>query len=435
MKKIICLLTAVLLTASLFAGCTKSAPANSSPAAPVSKTESKVEAPKEVQISVLVAETPALTANLYKTIFDRFEKANPGIKIKKEVYPTGDQNAFTKTLHSTGQLPDVLLLGQDDLPRVEGAMMELPQDLYSLLEDAAIRKYNGKVYNMALSKQIRMNVFYNKDIFAKYNLAPPKSWDEFVNICKTLKSNNVVPIIGGGPDKPFASGAMLHNPMLTAMMQELNPNWPQDMADGKMRWTDAEVKEMIKRWKSLIEAGYYHKGSMSFTYEQYCDEFMKGNAAMVVDGIWASGALDKAKTNVGYFALPGMKGVKYYPVGYGNPLGISAKTKYPEEAKKFLKFMFTDEEAYKAFIQADSSLSTTKKPVSYTAGKTMNEMFKALGGLTGITAFMEVDYQPTGYKPLFQKLGQDLLSGGDADKLINDLEKKYRELIEAQKKK
>jgi multiple sugar transport system substrate-binding protein/raffinose/stachyose/melibiose transport system substrate-binding protein len=34
-------------------------------------------------------------------------------------------------------------------------------------------------------------IYYNKTVFAKYNLQPPKTWDEFLVVCDTLKKNGV----------------------------------------------------------------------------------------------------------------------------------------------------------------------------------------------------------------------------------------------------
>lgn len=39
-------------------------------------------------------------------------------------------------------------------------------------------------------------VIYNKDIFAKYNLQVPKTYDQLLNVSKTLKDNGVTPFYG-----------------------------------------------------------------------------------------------------------------------------------------------------------------------------------------------------------------------------------------------
>ena len=43
-----------------------------------------------------------------------------------------------------------------------------------------------------------MNVWYRQDIFKKYNLEVPKTFDELEKVCETLKENGVVPFATGG---------------------------------------------------------------------------------------------------------------------------------------------------------------------------------------------------------------------------------------------
>ncbi len=40
-------------------------------------------------------------------------------------------------------------------------------------------------------------VYYNKKVFEKYGLEPPKTWDEFMAVNETLKKNGIHPIVTG----------------------------------------------------------------------------------------------------------------------------------------------------------------------------------------------------------------------------------------------
>jgi raffinose/stachyose/melibiose transport system substrate-binding protein len=43
--------------------------------------------------------------------------------------------------------------------------------------------------------------FYRKDIFAKYNLNAPTNWDEFLQVCDTLKKNGEIPVVIAGAEQ------------------------------------------------------------------------------------------------------------------------------------------------------------------------------------------------------------------------------------------
>ena len=60
----------------------------------------------------------------------------------------------------------------------------------------ALSSVNNKQYFVPTS-YYWWAVYYNKTVFAKYNLQPPKTWDEFLAVCDTLKKNGVTPIAIG----------------------------------------------------------------------------------------------------------------------------------------------------------------------------------------------------------------------------------------------
>ncbi|MFQ7551442.1 MAG: extracellular solute-binding protein [Blautia marasmi] len=41
---------------------------------------------------------------------------------------------------------------------------------------------------------------YRKDVFEKYDLEVPKTWDDFLNVCQTLKEKEEIPLIVAGKE-------------------------------------------------------------------------------------------------------------------------------------------------------------------------------------------------------------------------------------------
>jgi multiple sugar transport system substrate-binding protein len=398
--------------------------------------ETKENTEKIVEITWLTFETPGLTAQLYDKIIERFEDANKGIKVIREVSPQ-DRDAYLKTMYATGQLQDVIL-GADALSNVDEALLPIDEQVYSLLEDAAVFKKNDKVISIPLSKQVKGNVYYNKDLFKKYNLQIPETWDEFVNVCKVLKDNNEVPIIGGGPDKIWLTGVMVSGPMLTSALNTADPNWPQALKEGKITFNGPIIKDVITRWKDLIDKGYYHEGSYDFTYAQMVDEFFKGTAAMVVNGAWMAAQADKTETSfeIGWFALPDKNETKFVAVDFGNPLAINNNTEYPEEAMKFVKFLIEDKESYGAFLKADGSQSTTKEVVEYEMGPVQKEVMDKSSKLTSAIQYIKVkgkDALPPGIAKVTNVAFQNIFIGSSVDKELDNVEAKYRTFLKDKK--
>ncbi|MCT4685907.1 ABC transporter substrate-binding protein [Vallitalea sp.] len=441
MKKKISLILICVLFMFVISGCgNKSTTQNPDTQADNKDTQANSETDentdKTVEIRWLTFETPGLTAQLYDGIIERFEAANKGIKVIREVSPQ-DRDGYLKTMYATEQLQDVIL-GADALSNVDGALLPIDEEVYSLLEDAAVFKKDDKVTTIPLSKQIKGNVFYNKSLFEKYNLQIPNTWDEFVNICKVLKDNNEVPIIGGGPDKAWLTGVMLSGPMLTSALNTADPNWPQALKEGKMTFNGPVVKDVINRWKDLIDKKYFHEGSFDFTYAQMVDEFFKGTAAMVVNGAWMAAQADKTENSfeIGWFALPGKNETKYVPVDFGNPLAINNSTEHPEEAMKFVKFFIEDKETYGAFLKADGSQSTTKEVVEYEMGPVQKELLTNSSKLTSAIQYIKVkgkDALPSGIVKVTNVAWQNIFIGSDVDKELDKVEEKYRTFLKDNK--
>ena len=56
---------------------------------------------------------------------------------------------------------------------------------------------DGKYYGFAPTTWVG-GYFYNKDIFQELGLTEPQTWEEFLNVCKTLQENGTRPIIERG---------------------------------------------------------------------------------------------------------------------------------------------------------------------------------------------------------------------------------------------
>jgi len=56
--------------------------------------------------------------------------------------------------------------------------------------------FNGNAYAVPLGMQMLNGVWYNVKIFKKYKPQEPKTWQEFQNVCSTLRANGLDPATG-----------------------------------------------------------------------------------------------------------------------------------------------------------------------------------------------------------------------------------------------
>ncbi|WP_316858665.1 extracellular solute-binding protein [uncultured Cohaesibacter sp.] len=163
---------------------------------------------------------------------------------------------------------------------------------------------DGKVYGIPLNVHIINNVFYNKKIFAKLGLTPPKTWEEFKAVAKTLKDNGIQPLAN-------ASGPAwtLYN-TFPAILSVLGDEGFYKLASGDMAFNGPEMHKAMQLFTDTYVANYMKNWS-GYTWSTAADQFVKGNVAMYQMGDWLSSYLKDAGMKPGedydFFPAPSGK--------------------------------------------------------------------------------------------------------------------------------
>ncbi len=121
---------------------------------------------------------------------------------------------------------------------------EFPQGLRDAMS------FNGKAYGLPYVVEY-WGVWYNKDIFAKYNLKVPTTWDEFLQVCETLKKNGITPMVQS------VQGGWTTFIMFEEMVARQDPQLYVDLCEGRVKYSDPRVKKAFTVWADLIAKGYF----------------------------------------------------------------------------------------------------------------------------------------------------------------------------------
>lgn len=421
MKKIFTFILACMLAVSISAcGSNKTA---DKPAETSSPESTATPGTKSVEIVFQSWVTPNLTAEFYDGLIKKFETANPDIKVKR-IQPPGNEGSadnYLKTLLASGDFPDVVQNVTTKLFVDADALLEIPADD----EIKSIKNYetdliNGKLYQItSAGSQPQTIIFYNKKLFAEAGITTlPKTWAEFMDVCAKLKEKNITPLLTAGD---WTSGFTFS--ALTSPTVYLNKKaWYSDRYDGKVKFTDADWIEAASYYNELVQKGYFNKGVLSIDYAAVEQEFLKGNGAMYPMGVWFTASEAKANKDfeVGVFPAPTKDGSQFILGGEnGGGLAISKKTKNPEAAIKFAKFMMLDRENNKKFLETDGLFSTMKDPVKWDMSPLQTEVSNLLANNPPMVGFYnnKVGSVPVaGIQDQYNKVSQNILAQqGKAD--------------------
>lgn len=289
----------------------------------------------------------------------RFKEANPGIEVAAVSFENDPYKTKLKVALGTEAGPDVFHSWGGGWLKAfvdAGLVEDLTPHLASMgWKDAipesalSVATYDGKTYGIPLG--LNAVVFwYRKDIFDKYGLKPPKTYDAFLDVIKTLKANGVIPISLANKTKWPGAFYLIYF-ALRIGGEELFLNAFNRKAGYS--FADIAFVEAGRRIQELVDLGAFPPGFNGLNYDtgESRQLFYAGRAAMELMGGWYVNSMRSEAPDilgkVDFFpfpAIPGGKGDPSSVVGGASPVfSVSSKTKNKKEALELLRYL-TDKE-------------------------------------------------------------------------------------------
>ncbi|ANF98422.1 extracellular solute-binding protein [Paenibacillus bovis] len=341
-------------------------------------------------------------------IIQDYEKQHPDIKIQTEILGNDQYREKLKVLASSNELPDVGMTWSDGFlkPYVEGQLFTPLDDVIDAnLKDTFIpgvkESYaiDGKTYGMPLELNISY-IFYNKELFKKYNLQVPKTYSEFKNIVKTLNDNKVIPAAVGNKEGWPGSFWFMY------LVDRIGgPTILTDVIQGKRSFDDPAIVQAATEVQNLVDMNTFEKGNSGLSNDEAKGYFMNEQAAMFLTATWelpnytTSPDVPQAfKDKIGYFKFPlyeGGKGtdINSYVGGPGVGLFVAENSEVKEQAKDFAAFL-VKEWGNKSVTDA-GVIPATKVD---TAGKKLDPMYveilKDLSSASNVTTYFDTQASP-----------------------------------------
>lgn len=331
---------------------------------------------EDVTLELLIHQNAPLVD--YITAFNqKFEAKNPGIKVNVSVVKADELAMSTQTRLTANDVDIIDMFGfaQGIQPFMKGAdkpnwqalieaglLLDLSGQSFLKNYDAPTVKdagsFNGKVYEVNTGRYAFTGVFYNKDLFKKYNVKIPTTWKEFVAACDTFKKAGIPAIACGGKDGW---------PVLVAGYGILLSAYPDQAAlvkglwQGTIKWNDAKSLDMWTKMQ-VLSRDLIESGASGVAFDAAPGRFASGATAMLCAGSWDAPAIASAnpKCNFGYFPMPGSDKAadnKFIAGKYDVGWIVNAKTANKAAALKWLDF-FSSPENYQAYVTAVGVIPT-----------------------------------------------------------------------------
>lgn len=230
-------------------------------------------------------------------MIDAFEKANPDITID---YTNYNYNPEYLQALSAASASDNLA---DIVGLQPGSLTQTYSDYLIDLSDYAKAEWGDdwtSVYDNVTQSQLQLGnkdgddghyilpietqdiyVEYNKTLFEQLGLKVPTTYDELVEVSKTLRDNGYAPLFFGGAD------GWQHVNLLLMCTSQISDTLFDECQNGEKAWTCDEMKQAMTNYKKLFDDGVMQDGSLSSTsYSDGTTLFLAGQAGMMLLGSW-----------------------------------------------------------------------------------------------------------------------------------------------------
>lgn len=336
-------------------------------------------------------------------IIKAYEGDHPDVDIQTEILANEQYKEKIKVLSASNELPDVGITWAAGYmqPFVEGNMFAPLDDvLDGGLKDQFVPgtveafALDNKTYGLPLELNIAP-VYYNKEIFAKYNLEVPTTYDEFLNVVKTLADNGVTPATVGNKDRWTGSMWYMYLADRIGGPEALN-----NAINRTGSFEDPALVKAAEELEKLVEMGAFVKGYNGLSNDEAKGHFMNEQAGMYIMGTWelpnyttSPDVPQEFKDKIGYFKFPTYEGGKgdidSFVGGPGVGLFVSEDSEVKDVAKDFVSYLV--EEWGKRSVTEAGVIPATKVD---TSGADLAQMYidilDDLGSASNITLYADV---------------------------------------------
>lgn len=166
-----------------------------------------------------------------------------------------------------------------------------------------IVKYKDDYWSVPVNIHRANVLWFNKSIFKKYDIAVPKTFDEFFAVCEKLKAKGIVPIVMGTKDG-WEAGHVFE----TFLIGTLGPEGYKGLWTGETKWSDKRVTEALVLFDKMLN--YINTDHSALTWDEAGQYLVQEKGAMMIMGDWTNGwFMSKKFEDYGWGLAPGNEGV------------------------------------------------------------------------------------------------------------------------------
>jgi multiple sugar transport system substrate-binding protein len=262
-------------------------------------------------------------------------------------------------------------------------------------------------------------VFYRKSVFKANGYKIPKTWAQYIALCKQMKSDGLTPIAFTDKDGWPAMGTFDY-----LNMRINGYDFHISLMAGKEAWDGPKVAAVFDSWRRLLEVS--QPNSLGRTWQEAAQTLLQKKSGMYLLGTFVGQQFPKTDiADLDFFPFPeidsnvGADAVEAPIDGFM----MAKRPKNADGAKKLLEFLGTAP-AENAYLATDSNDVAVHKDADTSKYNALQKRASELiGGAKSISQFLDRDADPTFAStvviPAFQSF---IKNPGDAASITKSME-------------
>ena len=306
----------------------------------------------------------------FKGVVDHFNATHTNVKVDWTIAGTGgDEYTKLQTVLKAGKgAPDVVMIEFQELPTVELTkhLVDLGKygagDLKSNYAEWAWKQVSDgdKIYAIPVDAG-PMGLLYRQDLFSRYHLKVPATWDEFKQDAQTLKSANPKAFITdfGTNDAGFMTGLMWQAGAHPYTYSASN------LPNVGLNINNDAAKKVMSYWQEMVSSGY--ADTTPFGSTDFYNGLSSGKFLTYIAAGWGPGYLQNvAKRTSGKWRaapLPQWNAGEHAQGDWGgSTFAVTDQSDHPKEAAQVAEEIFgTDKAAWKIGLDQAFLFPTVKQ--------------------------------------------------------------------------
>ncbi len=393
-------------------------------------------ADKEVVINSYMAD-PAPKETL-KLLVERFEEEHPDYEVTINTYPHEDYKTLIRTwLPSEKASPDIVtwFAGERANTFVDKGLMMPLDDIWGegkSFEDyfpkafKSISQFDGETYFLPQS-WYWYGFWYRKSVFNELNLEEPLTWNQFMDVCETLKENGYEPITIGSKFRWTAA----------AWFDYLNlringADFHMKLMNGEIKYTDERVKEVFEKWKELIDKGYFLENHTSYSWQEGARFLFNKEAGMYLMGQFIQDVVseEEVKEDLDFFRFPIIDAS--VPVAEETPTDgfmIPKNAPNPEAAKEFMHYLATERSQW-FFADELNRIAANKNIDHEKYGPLVQKGLQMINRSDKVTQFYDRDTKPDMADKAMDQIVKFMTNTDQIDQIVQAMEAQRKKVFE-----